>query len=268
MGFINGFLNFLFDIHVEDNYRLRLSSFEKEKNYFINQLFINSKKGNFAFICFNLDNLLHNINKEEMENDLKVLNDYKQISLILFNDISLSENDRKNLINILIKEDTKINNNIFFILPNKDFDLFEIIAAQIEFEFYNDKNSSDIELNSKKNKEFEVQYNNILLKFIEKKEEIRNRCNYGLFIIKSIFEEKTVENPRNFCLYNTTMESYAKLYKIIIEKETEDIDLSLINQYFTLIKEKKFELEKEIKKLYDKKEEMEIEMENKKKKVN
>ena len=253
LRFINGFLNFLFDIHVEDNYRLILSSFEKEKDYFMNQQFINSKKGNFAFICFNFDNL-RNISEEEMENDFKVLNDYKQISLILFNDISLSENEKKSLMDILIKEDTKINNNIFFILPNEYFNLVEIIKAQI------------VELNSIKNKEFEVQYN-MLLKFIEKKEDIRNRYNYGLFMIESIFEKITVDNPRNFCSYNTTMESYAKLYKIIIEKETKDVDLSLINQYLTFKKEKKFELEKEITKLYEKKKEMEIEMENKKKPI-
>ena len=51
--FINGFLNFLFDIKEEDNIRLKIE--RKENDNSIEIIFINSNKGNFKFNCVNVE---------------------------------------------------------------------------------------------------------------------------------------------------------------------------------------------------------------------
>ena len=61
--FINGFLNFLFGINEEDNYRFALEVLEnnnnerKKQNHekFIEKKVISSEKGNFVFTCINVD---------------------------------------------------------------------------------------------------------------------------------------------------------------------------------------------------------------------
>ena len=53
-NFIDGFLNFLFDIRKEDKYRLKLENNNKT-NDFISKSYIQSEKGNFQFISINLE---------------------------------------------------------------------------------------------------------------------------------------------------------------------------------------------------------------------
>lgn len=74
--FINGFLNFLFDIKEEDNIRLKIE--RKENEDFIEKIFISSNKGNFKFNCINIE-------KESFNND-----DIKQ--LIQFGKTEKNEN--------------------------------------------------------------------------------------------------------------------------------------------------------------------------------
>ena len=66
--FINGFLNFLFDINENDPFRMKLESPTKNKyeNNFIDIIFIDSKKGSFKFNCINISKDIEQKNIEQL----------------------------------------------------------------------------------------------------------------------------------------------------------------------------------------------------------
>ena len=81
--FINGFLNFLFNVELEDNYRFKLESIENQNNNLIQVKNIKSFKGNFSFKCINKEYLNENgieeiyefFNKEKSFNSF-IINKY------------------------------------------------------------------------------------------------------------------------------------------------------------------------------------------------
>ena len=81
--FINGFLNFLFNVELEDNYRFKLESIENQNNNLIQVNNIKSFKGNFSFKCINKEYLNENgieeiyefFNKEKSFNSF-IINKY------------------------------------------------------------------------------------------------------------------------------------------------------------------------------------------------
>ena len=79
--FINGFLNFLFNVELEDNYRFKLESIENQNNNLIQVNNIKSFKGNFSFKCINkeylnkIEEIYEFFNKEKSFNSF-IINKY------------------------------------------------------------------------------------------------------------------------------------------------------------------------------------------------
>ena len=79
--FINGFLNFLFDIKEEDNIRLKIE--RKENEDFIEKIFISSNKGNFKFNCINIEK--GSYNNEDIKQLIQFGKTEKNENLIILN---------------------------------------------------------------------------------------------------------------------------------------------------------------------------------------
>ena len=80
---MNGFLNFLFDINEGEPFRLKIESSDSKNNDFIDIIFITSSKGNFKFICINLDER-NNVDKD-INKLVEAFEKEKYINIILSN---------------------------------------------------------------------------------------------------------------------------------------------------------------------------------------
>ena len=82
--FINGFLNFLFDINENDPFWIKLESSSKNEyeDNFIDTKFIDYKKSIFKFNCINISK---DINHKNIEHLLELIKNEKFINIILFN---------------------------------------------------------------------------------------------------------------------------------------------------------------------------------------
>ena len=124
--FLFGFLNFLFNINIDDSYRLSLERSNDDIDNFININYINSNKGNFKIICINIKTKI-NVDLEKIKEVEKILEYFaneKYIDLLICNNTSIQ-----------ICSIEKIKDNIFFCCPNKLFYEYKFMFLNIEMNF-------------------------------------------------------------------------------------------------------------------------------------
>ena len=216
--FIDGFLNFLFEIKIDEKYRLQL---EETKKDFIQTFYFQTKKGNFKFISIN-SSLKIAFSENEFKQTLELFKNEK-INLFILNRIYDFERYEKfNTFFITKYLETKnenYKNCVFFVEPN-------IIP-----EYY-------------------------LAEKIQKNEDF-SRKDINLFYskyldIKSLFKDDS--GRLNYCNYNLLMEGYKYFYEILIKREKRIIEFSGFKKYLnTYIENKKIEREIQLKKNEQKK---------------
>ena len=214
-NFINGFLNFLFDIKNEDKYRLKLGNIDNEKNNFINKIYLKTKKGNFKFITINFKN---NLKYEEIKQIIELLKEEKNINLLLLNNpipYFLKSEKMDELVDIdIIKEEDKT--QMFFIDKNY-FNLY------LKYFYYMKK--SKFELNAHMN-----EINSEIM------DEIKD-----LFFSEMINSEFLFENENNNmmrCLNVITQKGYSKFLQLIQKRINITIDLSNLISYLSYVLKK------------------------------
>ena len=151
LEFINGFLNFLFDINIDDKYRLKLENSnndndnDNENENIILEKYINSDKGNFKIICFNI--------KDKVYLDLKYIEKLEQILESLENQLFIDLIICNNTLNPICSIE-KLKEKIFFCSPNYSFDIYKFNFLDTEINIkeklkaiisneYNDKDKND-----------------------------------------------------------------------------------------------------------------------------
>ena len=257
LSFINGFLNYLFDINVDDPYRFILEGSNNELkselknntnnevlNDFINIKYIKSYKCNFKIICFNSFNKFY-IDSKSIEQIEKILDSLKV----------------ENYIDLLICNNTKneiyLNENlmekIFFCCPNEAFYFLKVMFLNAQMNFEN------------KIKQWEKNFSEIVINIAELDEDIRCLFNACFLEVGSIYKDnKTLDNIFRF---NITMKGYKYLYDFIIERKNNliNFDLSSVKRYLSYLKRETILIEEKIKIYEDNKREK---LNLKKKKLN
>ena len=223
--FVDGFLNFLFDIQYEDIYRLKLEFLENQKDNVINTFYIQSKKGNFKLICINFKDF-YSFYKDDVKQIIDMFNKETQIDLciinlrqdfLFFNEDDIKEELLENLekINITKEED---NSGMFIIEPNLLYLYLKYIYSENKFKFENDNNNKIEKLNGELLKETEDLFPSSIF------------CPFFIY-------ESEVNNKQLGCLYNQIMEGYSKIYESIIKRENKKIDMSIIKSYLSFVLE-------------------------------
>ena len=190
--FVNGFLNFLFDIKEEDNIRLKIE--RKENENFIEIIYISSNKGSFKFNCINIET--ESFKNEDIKQLLEFGKSENDINLIVLN-----QNEFSDLEYYAWGGKFDYKKYIFFASPNPYLNniLFQLCILLKESE----KNPQDFNII-----DF---YNDIFSYYFD------CDCIYS----------KTKNKEINI-LYKITMESYSSLLKIVKEKNKITLNFSLI----------------------------------------
>ena len=224
--FINGFLNYLYDIKEEDNIRLKLET--KENDDFIEEIFVSSKKGNFKFNCIDFEKDL--ISKENIRRFLDFAKEEKNMNLIVFNKNELiTILKEKDFANIFSGEDQS-REYIFFASPNIIYNIFQNYLFKLKFNILKNAQNS-----SKEN----------LQDINEKYEAISFFCDRFLsyyFDYECIYDKS--KNKKVKFLYNITMEGYSNFFEICNKKKFS-LNFSLLQD----IKNIKINYEKNIDKI-------------------
>ena len=231
--FINGFLNFLFGINEEDNYRFALEVLEnnnnerKKQNHekFIEKKVISSEKGNFVFTCINVDISTRENNFMEFIEYIKI----RKFNLIIFNIIYHEKG-------INYEFDISDKNNCFFTCPNIFYDQLKLTILEKEFKSLKkpeEKDNNDSENDSTK----EIFL--FLAKFDEFLRQKLVSCN---FIFDSIFSKEN--NQDIFFKYLITMRGYEYFYDILSSRKDTTIDFSLIEKHLSTIYNKYIDIRK------------------------
>ena len=217
--FLNGFLNYLFDINEEDNFRLVLDTYKDKKENPFETFYISSKKGDFAFYSLNSDNLEKlKSDEEELINFFKSI-EKNSINLILIN-MYLVDNEPYIELNESEKSD------IFFACPSLSFYV-------IQFHIF-DKLFTISE--TLKKRELDEKLMKAIILHIAKRDElIRLKFNSSNFNYDSIFSGE--KNMDIFFKYKITMEGFKNFYDIITKRKTVFIDFSPIVKYLSSITE-------------------------------
>ena len=239
--FINGFLNFLFDIKENDPYRIKLESSDiddySDYSISIDTKFIHTKKGNFKFNCFNTS--------EEWvfsDADIKLLINFlkkeKKINIITINmNNSLLLDNNLGIIDKIVNSYEEELYNIFFVCPNR-------IHLHLKFLFLQKKIGLKDKLNAieyliKKDYFNEKLIKETILQVAEADENLREYLISSSFDFESIY--RIHESKNDLFSYNLTMESYSYFYNIINKRKLKFVDFSFfINDNFN-----------EMRKLYD-----------------
>ena len=202
--FIDGFLNFLFDIKKEDKYRLKLENNNKTKD-FISTDYIKSEKGNFKFFSINLE-LGQNYSSEELSQIKHIFNDYL-LSLIVVNKMDKSyevnhfDNNDYYLKRIVGDMSLIKTNKIFFVEPN--IVLLDIIFYYM-MSFCDNKFGKDLPVN-------------FLDEFIRDMDNFRQHYYSSFFDFSCIYETKS--NNYDLCLFAQLMEGYSIFYESALKSD-------------------------------------------------
>ena len=221
-NFRTGFLNFLFDVNEDDNYRLAFKEKNIRDDCFISIKFIESQKGNFILISINVD---IKDPKCELLEFLKTI-EKETINLIIFN---IYEADYIPYLEINELE----KNEIFFACPSISFNILKWHVFDKEFKL-NEKlrMENEHEVDEKLFKE-------TILQMIIYDEIIRKKYNFCYFNYKSISNEE--KNKDIFFKYEITMNSYKYFYNIIINRKKNFIDFSSLVEFTPIAGEKEIE---------------------------
>ena len=231
--FINGFLNFLFGVKYNDNYRLVHEEYEKNNETFCKEIYIKSDFENFKFFCIDI-----NIgpSKENIDKIISILN--ANINLVVLNyfdtgvrawqDMRIRIKNLERLdsfIQKLMKEKKKKKKNCLFFLEN--FPFFDKIKSNY--------------INSKLNEEFNTkelteEINKKIVKMINEDFSF-NFINYNYFFKKDDKDNK-LDEINNFAA------GYFSFYKTLIKREKNFVDFSSLINFFFFFKDKIELLEK------------------------
>ena len=218
--FINGFLNFLFDVNDDDNYRLVLMQNYKRSENFFSEKIINSKKGNFLFLCINIENKGKLEIKKMIENFNKI--EIGAINLILFN---MYEAPFEPEIDIIESE----KNDMFFICPSISFNMLKCRVLEKEFKILEKiKLIMDKKADEKLIKE-------TILEMIKHDKLVRQKYNSCYLNYDCIYDIR--KNQDIFFKYAITMEGYQYFYNIIIDRKNTFINFSSLLKYLLLAEE-------------------------------
>lgn len=212
--FVNGFLNYLYDIKKDNKYRLKIQKLEKEdpkKGVIFQEIYkIKHEKGNFMFYCLNFgpENEIGASEVLEMNNIFHFTKvDDVHINLIVINKINSRYEDRidnKIFQNALDKIGRKLaerkpnkeNTALFFVGPNIFLSniLFNLRLWTVDYYGYHrpDNSYDKSRLDLKK-------YENTLI--------------YCYNYLDIIYETKNTKYE--YCLYEQAMESFEKFYKAL-----------------------------------------------------
>ena len=243
IGFVCGFLNFIFDIHENDPFRL-IYEFQDETNNFIDIKFITSKKGNFKFSCINLES---DLNQKHLEELLKFLENENDINLILFNMNGFDYNffEKDDIIEKYLKLEESQKYEVFFSCPNSVHLILKLQFLQTKINFLDNLN---LFLENKGNDQL---LNEVVLQTAKIDEILRQNFFSCFFNYECIFDAKQSNN--SFFLYTITMKGYSYFYNIIIDREKRFIDFSFFIYYLSIIKDKLSITDNKIKNLEEKK---------------
>ena len=226
--FINGFLNFLFDIKEDDNYRLILNpNYEIKANFFATNV-INSEKGKFLFFFININNK-NNFELKAMIEFFKNI-EKEAINLILFN---MYEAPFEPIIQINESE----KNDMFFACPSVSFNMLKCHVLEEQFNFF-----EKFQL-IKENKADEKLIKETIIEMIKHDKLVRQKYTSCYLNYDCIYDPH--KNQDIFFKYAITMEGYQYFYNIITNHKNKFIDFSSLIKYLLIIEEK----EKDIKKL-------------------
>ena len=240
LSFLDGFLNFLFNINIDDSYRLLLERSNNDIKDFINIKYINSNKGNFKIIYVNIKKKI-NLDLEkikEVENTLESFANENYIDLLVCNNTEIE-----------ICSIEKLKDNIFFCCPNNTFYGYKFNFLNIEMNF------------EEKVKDWMKNFKEIVLNIAELDEKMRSQFISCYLDFSSIFKDE--KNFDNIFRYNITMKGYAYLYDSIIKRKNNYINLSSLKRYLSYLKQEMISIEEQIK-LYEEKKEFYLKLKEKK----
>lgn len=220
---INLFLNFLFDVKYDDNYRVVLAglNLKDEKENIIETYYITSKKGNFKFISIKIDTGCSD-KQDDLKQIIEMLNKEQKINLILLWNASFGGCNEDKIscfkkINMAKDEDK---NGIFFIEPNFVYLLFKYYYCMNKLDPQG--NNNDKTKQGELNLDFMKEINSQLL------EETDNLFSSSMIYPKGVF---TSNKELSKIAYEQAMEGYSKLYDKIIKSENNVLNLSNIKSY-------------------------------------
>lgn len=240
--FIYGFLQFLCDVHENDNYRLVLESTYDGAYQPYEIKSINSKKGNFLFFCLNFEKV----------NNPNFVEQFKPIEKDCINLIIL------NMYEVDSEPELEMNENeqydIFFACPSYSYNVLKCIVLQKEFQFL------DKYRLIKTNKADEELVKETILTILKYDDILRNVFTSCFFDYQSIFqgkeknkeEDKKKEQNNIDFQYDITMDGYLYFYNIITDRKDKYINFFSLVNFLTTIKDKRKEII-DRKKLFDEK---------------
>ena len=223
--FINGFLNFLFNIKENDKYRLKLDTSNDDENndFNIETRYIHFNKINFKFNLINMGKY-YEFDNEKIKEFINFLKKEKKINIIVFNNYCVLQFNFSNydIIDKIIKAKDGEKTAVFFICRSTlHFDL-KLLYLQ-----------KKIKLNDKLTEIYVEDYNYIdeklmketIIQVAEADEELRQYLISCNFDYSSLFNED--KNKNIAYSYKVTMEGYEYFYNILKEREKAYVDFSL-----------------------------------------
>ena len=239
--FIDSYLNFLYHVNIDDNFRLIL-----KKNYtkdFIKIYYIIAFKENYKFICVNMG---ENINTEHLVQFLETLKNEK-INLIVFNRLEMVSEP-------IFEFEEYEKYDIFFACPSISFNILKCLFLQKEIKFLDKLNlifDNKADYNNIKEIILETaKFDKILTqKFVSCFFNCGCICDYHYH---SYFSEINKGDKNLFFIYKITMEGFAYFHNIIIQERTNKfIDFSFIVNYLSKIPNELKEIENKKKMFLD-----------------
>ena len=223
--FINGFLNFLFNIKENDKYRLKLDTSNDDENndFNIETRYIHFNKINFKFNLINMGKY-YEFDNEKIKEFINFLKKEKKINIIVFNNYFVLRFNFSNydIIDKIIKAKDGEKTAVFFIcMSTLHFDL-KLLYLQ-----------KKIKLKDKLTEIYVEDYNYIdeklmketIIQVAEADEELRQYLISCNFDYSSLFNED--KNKNIAYSYKLTMEGYDYFYNILKEREKAYVDFSL-----------------------------------------
>lgn len=229
--FINGFLNFLFDINENDPYRIKLESPIKNNNEdnFIDIMFIDSKKGSFKFNCINIS---EDIKQKNIERLLEFIKNEKFINILIFN-MNKSEfnSNIEKIYEIYFKAEDQEITDIFFACPDNIHFSLKLGYLNYKMDFMN-KYQQIFE-----NKFTEELVKDTILGVANLDKSLRQEFpSYSCFFdYNCIYNSK--KNKGLYFLYSISMKGYS-LFLDIVKEKNNFIDTSFFIEYLNKIKNK------------------------------